>query len=79
MPARKKKSDAASKMWKEKKGPTLSSNQLILSSKRPRKLKTWSNESMLLAIEAVRDETMGTNTSGGSKIMKRMVLNSVKS
>ena len=61
MPARTKKSEAASKRWAEKKGPALSSNQWILSSKRPRKLKSWSNESMLLAIKAVRDG-MGTNT-----------------
>ena len=55
MPARTKKSEAASKRWAEKKGPALSSNQWILSSKRPRKLKSWSNESLLLAIKAVRD------------------------
>ena len=65
MPARTKKSEAASKRWAEKKGPALSSNQRILSSKRPRKLKSWSNVSMILAIKAVRDG-MGTNMAARS-------------
>ena len=65
MPACTKKSEAASKRWAEKKGPALSSNQRILSSKRPRKLKSWSNESMILAIKAVRDG-MGTNMAARS-------------
>ena len=66
MPARKKKSEAASKRWEKKKIPTLSSNKQILFSKRPRKLKNWTNESMLLAIKAIRDGTMGTNMAARS-------------
>lgn len=54
MPARNKKAEAATKVWEKRKGKRLNSN-------RPRKLKKWSNESMLLAINAVRDGTMSSN------------------
>ena len=54
MPARNKKAEAAYKVWEKRKEKRVSSN-------RPRKLKSWSNESMLLAMKAVRDGTMGAN------------------
>lgn len=54
MPARNRKAEAATRVWEKRKGKRLNSN-------RPRKLKTWSNESMLLAINAIRDGTMSIN------------------
>ena len=54
MPARRKKAEAATKAWEKRKGKNSPSN-------RPRKMKTWSDESMLLAIKSVRDGTMGAN------------------
>ena len=51
MPARTKKAEAAAEVWRKRKGADVTSN-------RPKKFKTWSNESMLKGIDAVRDGTM---------------------
>ena len=57
MPARNKKAEDASKVWeKRKKGFKKNA-----PSNRPRKFKTWSDESMLRAIVCVRKGTMSTN------------------
>ena len=54
MPARTKKAEAATNIWRKRK-------EKVSPSNRPKKLKAWSNESMLLAITAVRDGTMSSN------------------
>ena len=54
MPARNKKAEAASKSWAKRKTRVSPSN-------RPKKLKNWSDESMLQAMNAVREGTMGAN------------------
>ena len=54
MPARTKKAEAATNIWRKRK-------EKVSPSNRPKKLKSWSNESMLLAITAVRDGTMSSN------------------
>ena len=54
MPARTKKVEAATNIWRKRK-------EKVSPSNRAKKLKAWSNESMLLAITAVRDGTMSSN------------------
>ena len=54
MPPRTKKAEAATNIWRKRK-------EKVSPSNRPKKLKAWSNESMLLAITAVRDGTMSSN------------------
>ena len=54
MPARTKKAEAVTNIWRKRK-------EKVSPSSRPKKLKAWSNASMLLAITAVRDGTMSSN------------------
>ena len=56
MPARSKRSESARKRWgRNKRGsPTLRPN-------RPARLRQWSDEAMMQALEAVRSGRMGTN------------------
>ena len=54
MPARTKKAEAATNIWRKRK-------EKVSPSNRPKKLKAWSNESMLLAIAAVTDGTKSSN------------------
>ena len=54
MPARKKKAEAAAKSWEKRKTKSSPIN-------RPKKLKGWSDESMIQAMQAVKDGTMSAN------------------
>ena len=51
MPARSRRAEAASKSWGKRKKKQVSAN-------RPKRLKTWSDESMVSAINAVREGRM---------------------
>ena len=60
MPKR-KRTEVARAGWKKRKGDVDVARKLCSGVSKPKQHKLWDNESMVLAIEAVKDGKMGVN------------------